>query len=208
MTRLTISIIVMIVASAPALAQDLNLGLRLPLTIDADQTTYDGIANTITYKGVRFSQGDISIEAGEGRATLRGQQDAEWTFTGDVVIEVQQGRIECDSADLTFQQSVLTSATVAGSPATYELRRNNAEDATHAQAGRLEYDVSAGIIRFSGNVTITEAGNEIASESLIYNIAERRIDADSSGNGDDRVRITYTPTEGELPVPDVDDENQ
>ncbi len=43
---------------------------------------------------------------------------------------------------------------------------------------------------------ITEGGNQISSNMLVYNIAEQRIKADSSGVEDGRVRITYTPTNG------------
>jgi hypothetical protein len=37
---------------------------------------------------------------------------------------------------------------------------------------------------------------------LVYNIAEQRINADSSGEEDDRVRITYTPPDGIEPATD------
>ncbi len=37
---------------------------------------------------------------------------------------------------------------------------------------------------------------------LVYNIAEQRINADSSGEEDDRVRITYTPPGGIGPAAD------
>jgi hypothetical protein len=38
---------------------------------------------------------------------------------------------------------------------------------------------------------------------LVYNITEQRINADSSGEDDNRVRITYTPANGVEP-PDED----
>ena len=65
---------------------------------------------------------------------------------------------------------------------------------TRAEAGRLRYDVAAGVIEFSDNATITEGGNRISSNYLLYNINERRIKADSAGTEEDRVRIQYTPT--------------
>ena len=95
-----------------------------------------------------------------------------------------------------FNGSVLTVATVTGSPASFELTRSAADDVTYAEAGKLKYDVVQGIIEFSEQATITESGNEISSNFLVYNITERRINADSSGEGEDRVRITYTPTNG------------
>ena len=56
----------------------------------------------------------------------------------------------------------------------------------------------------SGEAIIIEGGNQISSSVLVYNIAEQRINADSSEEDDSRVRITYTPANGvELP-PDED----
>ena len=49
------------------------------------------------------------------------------------------------------------------------------------------------MIEFSEQATITEGGNQISSHMLVYNILEQRINADSTGADDDRVRITYTP---------------
>ena len=42
---------------------------------------------------------------------------------------------------------------------------------------------------------------------LVYNIAEQRIKADSTGAEDGRVRITYTPTNGVEPEGDEDTES-
>ena len=48
----------------------------------------------------------------------------------------------------------------------------------------------------TGEATITEGGNQISSNVLVYNIVEQRINADSTGEEDGRVRITYTPANG------------
>jgi lipopolysaccharide export system protein LptA len=71
----------------------------------------------------------------------------------------------------------------------------------------LKYDVVKGVIEFSDHATITESGNEISSNYLVYNVSERKINADSSGTGEDRVRIRYTPTtEIDEPSPAQDDD--
>ena len=88
------------------------------------------------------------------------------------------------------------------------MQRTGADDATHAEAGQLVYDVQNGVIEFSEEATITESGNEISSNYLVYNIDERRINADSSGTDDDRVRIIYTPTETDGDGDDESTENQ
>ncbi len=167
---------------------------RLPWTIDSETMAFDGKTSTIIYTGLQFSQGDISIEADEGRATTREQANSTWQFLGNVIIDLNNGQIKCDSAQLLFNGSVLTEAIVTGSPASFELIRAATNDVTYAEAGKLEYDVTRGIIEFSEQATITESGNEISSNYLIYNINERQINADSSGDEDDRVRIIYTPT--------------
>ena len=172
---------------------DLN---QLPWTLDSETAIFDGNTATTTYTGLRFSQGNISIESDEGRASNGSENNRELKFSGNVVIVVNNGRIECEQASLQFIGSTLSKAIVTGSPATYELRRQSSDDITYAEAGRLLYDIQKGVIEFSDQATITESGNQISSNYLVYNIIERRINADSSGSADDRVRITYTPVNG------------
>jgi lipopolysaccharide transport protein LptA len=190
-----------------AAAQVNDLDMRLPMDIDANNTTFDGKNSMIIFSGLRLTQGTVSIQADEGRATRMELEDSTWQFSGNVVIDIGAGRIECDSADLFFDDFRLQRAVVTGSPAVYDLKRAGSEDITHGEAGRLNYDVGAGIIEFSEQATITEGGNQISSNMLVYNIAEQRIKADSSGVEDGRVRITYTPTNGiESPADENADE--
>jgi len=204
--RLT-AVLIMAFVPCLAVAQVADFDLRVPWDIDAESTSFDGKTSMIIFTGLRLSQGRIGIEADEGRATNTEGEDGSWQFAGNVKIDIENGRIECDSAQLTFKQYELRNALVTGSPATFELRRPGSDDATYAEAGKLSYDVAAGIIEFSEEATINEGGNQISSHFLVYNIAEQRINADSSGNDDDRVRIIYTPTNGDGPNPNGNDEN-
>lgn len=183
-------------------AQANDLDMRLPMDIDADNTTIDGKNSMIIFNGLRLTQGNVSIQADEGRATRMELEDSTWLFNGNVIIDVGAGRIESDSAELLFDEFRLKRAIVTGSPAVYDLRRPGTEEITHAESGRLDYDVDKGVIEFSEQATITEGGNQISSTVLVYNIAEQRINADSSGEEDDRVRITYTPPNGVEPAAD------
>ncbi len=185
-----------VLLAAVAGAQVDELDMRLPMDINAENTTYDGRNSMIIFSGLRLTQGRIRIEADEGRATRMELEDATWTFAGNVSIDIGSGRIECDAAELMFDEFQLKEAIVTGSPAVYNLQRPGSEEATHAEAGRLHYDVDAGVIEFSDSATITEGGNQISSNVLVYNVAEQRISAESSGDEDGRVRITYTPTNG------------
>ncbi len=179
-----------------AAAQMPDLDLRLPWDIDAESTSYDGKTQMIIFSGLRLSQGRVGIEADEGRATNAESEDGSWQFSGNVVIDIQNGHIECDAADLKFEEYQLKHATVTGSPATFELKRPGSDEPTFAEAGRLSYDVDSGIIEFSDQAMISEGGNQFSSDFLVYNITEQRINAESSESGEGRVRITYTPTNG------------
>ena len=179
------------------LAQITDLDLRLPWDIDADATSYDGKTSTLIFSGLRLSRGSIAIEADEGRVTNKDMEDSSWQFRGNVIIDVENGHIECDAANLQFDEYELKLAVVTGAPASFSMTRPGSNESTSAEAGRLSYDVGAGIIEFSDQATITEGGNQISSNFLVYNIAEQRINADSQGKDDGRVRITYTPTNGD-----------
>jgi len=171
--------------------------LRLPITVDADSVAYDGRKSMLMYQGLKLNQGSIGIEADEGRASNLDFEDSVWEFTGNVVINTENGRVECDTAHLKFSGHELQRATITGSPATFEMHRPDSDVVTYAEAGRLEYDFDAGVIEFSEQATITEGGNQISSSYLVYNIEEQRINARSAGEGEPRVKIIYTPSDSD-----------
>ncbi len=177
----------------PVLAIAQGNDLRLPISLDADSTDYDGKSSMLMFRGLRLSQGSTNIEADIGRASKLDFNDAVWHFSGNVIIDVDAGHIECESAELSFTDTQLRHANIKGSPATFELRRAGSDEITYAQAGNLQYDLVAGVVEFSDEAIITEGGNQISSSFLVYNIKEQRINAQSSGNGDEKVKITVVP---------------
>ena len=191
----------------PGFAAAQTSDLRLPITLAADSTDYDGKSSMMMFHGLRLSQGTTNIEADEGRASKIDFEDSVWHFTGNVVIDVEAGHIESESAELRFTDTQLRFAIIEGSPATFELRRPGSEETTYAQAGKLKYDLTAGIVEFSDDAIITEGGNQISSSFLMYNITEQRINAQSSADGSEKVKITVIPeaiakpevTEEEIP---------
>lgn len=193
----------------PGLAGSQASDLRLPITLAADSTDYDGKSSMMMFQGLRLSQGTTNIEADEGRASKIDFEDSVWHFDGNVVIDVEAGHIESDSAELRFADTQLRLAIIEGSPATFELRRPESDEVTYAQAGRLKYDLDAGIVEFSDEAVITEGGNRISSSFLMYNILEQRINAQSSGEGDEKVKITVIPEtiEEALPEDEIPDED-
>ena len=181
--------------------------LRLPISLDADSTDYDGKSSMLMFRGLRLTQGSIGIEADEGRASKLDFEDSVWHFAGNVVIDTENGHIESQTADLKFAGHQLRLATITGSPASFEMRRPGSDKITYAEAGRLEYDFDTGIVEFSEQATITEGGNKISSNYLVYNIREQRINAQSGGEGDEKVRITYTPAATVTPADEDQDDS-
>jgi lipopolysaccharide transport protein LptA len=177
----------------PAVVIAQGSDLRLPISLDADSTDYDGKSSMLMFRGLRLSQGTTNIEADVGRASKLDFKDSVWVFSGNVIIDVDAGHIECDSAELSFTDTQLRLAAIKGSPATFELHRPGTDEITHAQAGSLQYDLNAGVVEFSDEAVITEGGNQISSSFLVYNIKEQRINAQSSGDDDERVKITVIP---------------
>ena len=191
MRSILTAILTALLLPTPAATQDIDL--KLPISLDADSTEYDGTNSMLIFKGLRLTQGSIGIVADEGRATKLDFNDSVWRFEGHVVIDVDNGHIECDTADLKFQDNQLKLATITGTPATFEIQRPGSDEKTYAEAHKLKYNLDSDIVEFSGDAVLREGGNQVASSFLSYNIAERRFNAQSSGDGDDKVRITYTP---------------
>ncbi|HZW59213.1 MAG TPA: lipopolysaccharide transport periplasmic protein LptA [Woeseiaceae bacterium] len=177
---------------------------RLPISLDADFTDLDGKNSMLTFRGLRLTQGNLGVEADVGRASELDFEDSVWQFSGNVKIDTGNGHIECNTADLHFSGHRLQVATITGEPATFELKRPQSDKVTYAEADKLEYDFDAGVIEFTGNATITEGGNRISSDFLLYNIREQRINAQSAGADGDKVRITYTPAADPGARDDVD----
>jgi len=186
-------LIPLLLVAAPSNGEDSTPDLRLPISLDADSTDYDGKSSMLRFKGLRLSQGNISVQADEGLATKLDFDDSLWHFNGNVIIDTENGHIECDAADLNFANHQLQLATITGSPASFRIQRADSEDSTYAEADRLKYDFELGVVKFLGNARITEGGNQISSSYLVYNIAEQKINAQSAGSDGERVKIIYTP---------------
>ena len=199
-----LKILIVVGLSVPGPVSAQGNDLRLPISLDADSSEYDGKSTMVVFEGLRLSQGSMGIEADEGRASKLDFKDSVWQLSGNVVIDVENGHIECDAADLTFSDYKLMLATITGSPASFRMQRQNSPDPTYAEAGRLEYDLVKGVIKFSEQATITENGNQISSSYLVYNIKDQLINAQSGGDGDPKVRIVYTPKETEQDITEED----
>jgi lipopolysaccharide transport protein LptA len=183
-----IGIIVLGIGTANAQISDPQLTISL-LSEDAN---YDGNSAAVSFTGLQLTQGLLKIEADQGRASELNFEEAVWELSGNVTIDIEGGRITCDTASLQFTANELRIADISGLPATFELQREGASDRTYAEANKLRYELASNAIEFSGNAKIIEGGNQITSSFIVYSIAEQRIQASSSAE-DGKVKMTFTP---------------
>ena len=79
LTRATV-LLTLLCAGPAALAQ---IGdLRLPISLDADSTDYDGRSSLLLFEGLRLSQGNIGVQADKGFASKLDFEDSVWKFEG------------------------------------------------------------------------------------------------------------------------------
>jgi lipopolysaccharide transport protein LptA len=197
-SRLLVASIALAMTLLPSSANSQgSVDARLPISLDADYSGYDGKAGVLTFKGLRLTQGSIGIEADEGKASKLDFADSTWQFSGHVIIDIDGTHIECDGADLQFVNHELKIAVIKGTPATFLLRGEADAEVTEGQAGQLTYNFKEGIVEFKDQASITQSGNRISSNYLVYNINDQLIDAQATSNGEDKVKITFTPPESD-----------
>ena len=166
---------------------------ELPINIDAESTGYLADESVLTFTKLNLSQGGISISADRGEASKLDFENSTWRFEGNIIINLENGRIESDFAHLEFEGHQIKIARIQGSPAMLLIDREAVVERTSAIANRIDYDFQRSLIDFTGNVSIQEGGNQISSEYLIYNIKDQSIQAQSNSDDNSKVKITYTP---------------
>jgi lipopolysaccharide transport protein LptA len=172
---------------------------KLPITIDAESTDYSGEESILTFNKLNLSQGNISITADSGQANKLDFENSVWQFNGNVKIILSDGEINAESTYLEFKGHQIKIATIRGvseDQARLTLQRQDKLSVTTATADRIDYDFDAGMIDFSGRVSIVEDGNQISSSYLVYNIKKQTIQAQSKSQNDPKVKITFTPRVG------------
>ena len=166
---------------------------ELPINIDAESTGYLADESVLTFTKLNLSQGGVSISADRGEASKLDFENSTWRFEGNIIINLENGRIESDFAHLEFEGHQIKIARIQGSPAMLLIDREAEVERTSAIANRIDYDFQRSLIDFTGNVSIQEGGNQISSEYLIYNIKDQSIQAQSNSDDNSKVKITYTP---------------
>lgn len=172
---------------------------RLPVTVEARSSDFDYRNQMLVFAQVVIVQGDVRIVAERAQATGLDFQDSQWEFTGQVRITVPGGALASDQARVRFASGAIATATVNGTPATFQQQRE--AELARGRAGRIEYDHDQGTVELTGEAWLTDGHNEITGTRLVYSLATQRVIARSGDQGGEPVRITIRPREPATATP-------
>jgi len=198
--KLILVLALLLAIGPPESAEAVLSGLRLPISLDADSSDFDGKSKHLVFKGVRITQGELGIEADTAEASQLDFENSLWVFRGNVRIDLQTAFIESDEATLNFIDHTLSSAIIRGSPAQFEQQAPNEPAPTRGHAGLMEYDFLTGTVKLTEMAWLRRGDDEISGNTLVYSVKDERMIA-SSDDTENRVRITITPRESEPPDP-------
>jgi lipopolysaccharide transport protein LptA len=166
-----------------------------PIDLEAASSDFDYRNNTLLFSRVKVSQGGLQVEALQARATGLNFENSKWDLEGQVRLTVPDGKLTSDSATVTFRDNEIVSATVRGSPATFEQRLERTGELAKGRARTIEYDVRNQTVRLSGDAWLTDGPNEIQGNTLVYDIGRQRVAANPGETEPGGVRITINPKE-------------
>ncbi len=180
---------------AGAVAQDRS---SLPISLDAASSEVDYKSQTVVFKDIIVTQGDIRVQAQRARAAGGLDFDnAQWTFEGDVRIHVEErGSLSSDQAVVDFSNNRISRATITGSPAQFEQQRTDDKGVARGRAGEIIYEVGAGTVRLASEAWLSDGRTEISGPLIVYNIRAEQVQAASNPGEKERVRITIGPKPG------------
>jgi lipopolysaccharide export system protein LptA len=125
-------------------------------------------------------------------------------FTGNVIMQSTDARVTAQRAEISFGAQRLRVIVLTGSPARFEQLAQREGLPTAGRAGRMEYDLTSGIVVMSGAAWLSDGNNEISGARISYDLRNERVTADADETGQVRLRIT-PPERGETaPAPQQD----
>jgi len=166
---------------------------ELPINLEAASTDFDYKNNSLVFKRVRITQGNMQVEAQEARATGLNFDNSEWELHGEVQIFMPDGKLTSSDATVTFRNNEIQRAVIVGKPAAFEQKLRQSEQLAQGRATTIDYDVKANTVKLTGDAWLTDGQNQINGQTLIYRIGEQRVAANPEGTEPGGVRITINP---------------
>ena len=168
---------------------------QAPINLEAASSDFDYRNNSLLFRRVKITQGELTVEAQEASATGLEFDNSKWTLKGQVRITVPDGRLLSDTATVNFRDNQIATAQVHGAPAVFEQKLQDRNQLAQGRAEAIEYDVRNGTVRLSGQAWLSDGQNEIRGNTLIYDIVRQRVAANPGEADPGGVRITINPKE-------------
>jgi lipopolysaccharide transport protein LptA len=181
---------------APAVLPLARGSSQEPIKLDAASSEVDYKTNTVVFKDVTITQGDMRIQAEHAHATGLNFVNSKWTFEGNVRIDAEErGNLRSDDAVVEFHDNRILRATVTGKPANFEQKRAGSEQMARGHADKIVYDINEGTVRLNEDAWLSDGQSEISGPLLIYNIRAQKVQASAPDSGE-RVHIVIQPRGG------------
>jgi lipopolysaccharide transport protein LptA len=168
----------------------------LPIVLDAESSSFDQKNDTVVFRGLQITQGELGIRADEAVASALDFERSEWSFSGNVRITVESAKLEADTALLVFKDHALLTAELTGRPARFEDLSLTRRQPISGSANRLTFDNVERVLRLSEGARLSEGSNEMTGCDLIYDLEQQQITSGSSECGE-QVVITIVPPSGD-----------
>lgn len=185
--------------AGPAVAQR-PIPSKRPIVIDAVVANMDETAGTAEFTTIIVTQGSTRITAEKASATGVGSATSHWVFAGQVRITSDtRGSIWADQATLDYRENELAEAVATGSPARFEQRRTDVQQAQRGQADEISYDAKQNTVHLRGHAQISAGrGTDMSAPMFVYHVRSGKLQAQSA-NGSPAVHITTQPTGSLVP---------
>jgi lipopolysaccharide transport protein LptA len=167
------------------------------IVLDAQSADADLSNNTMLFRKVRITQGDMSIAADQGQGTQQKTRldfdNSLWLFRGNVKIGMNGGTLTSDDAQISFVKQQLAKAVVNGRPAEFEQKVGKTGKVAQGRADTIDYDAASGIVRLTKNAWLSDGQTDMHGELLKYDVVNQVIRAEASEQNSQRVHIVITP---------------
>lgn len=126
-----------------------------------------------------IESGDADYSMNESRPTV---------LSGGVTISQGTLRINASRADITQRNGDPVRAVLTGSPVKLSQQLDNGTP-MNAAASKVDYDLHADIVVFTGNVSIQQPSGSLSGQRVVYNMKTGQVTSGGQGSGRVKMRI-------------------
>jgi len=105
---------------------------QAPIDLQAASTDFDYRNNTLVFRRVKITQGELQVEAQEAKASGLEFVNSQWTLQGDVRITMPDGKLASQTATVSFRDNQIVHAEIHGTPAVFEQRLEDSRQLAQA----------------------------------------------------------------------------